>query len=423
MPRKILLEECAYYSDERVKGANILTEEFVSTDSLLQNKGGITNPVSLPNGNLISYSTADILVGNIRPYLKKIWYSQREGGCSPDVLVFRAKSNINSKFLYYSLFRDDFFTHMMKGAKGTKMPRGDKKQIMRFEIPLFDLAHQQKIASVLSALDSKIEVNNRINAELESMAKTIYDYWFVQFDFPDKNGNPYKTSGGKMVWNEELKREVPEGWEVKELGQILRTELGGTPSTKEREFWDGDFPWLNSGEIANFPIIDSELKITEAGIKSSATTLMPKGTCVLSITRHLRPSILGVDSCANQSVIGIFESEKIKKSFIYPYLVNDIPRLMTLRSGAQQPHINKGTVDVSKMIIPIDQVLDQYYQVVDAFYNKILNNAFQTKHLTELRDWLLPMLMNGQVKVDKLSDNDETLNMAAEEREKYKRFD
>lgn len=94
MPRKILLEECAYYSDERVKGANILTKEFVSTDSLLQNKGGITNPVSLPNGNLISYNTDDILVGNIRPYLKKIWYSNRKGGCSPDVLVFRAKSGI-----------------------------------------------------------------------------------------------------------------------------------------------------------------------------------------------------------------------------------------------------------------------------------------------------------------------------------------
>ena len=242
------------------------------------------------------------------------------------------------------------------------------------------------------------------------MAKTIYDYWFVQFEFPieaalaakmgDPNliGKPYKTSGGTLVWNEELKREIPEGWEVKELGKVLRTELGGTPSTKNKEFWNGDFPWLNSGEIANFPIIDSELKITEAGIKNSATTLMPKGTCVLSITRHLRPSILGVDSCANQSVVGIFESEKIKNSFIYPYLVNDIPRLMTLRSGAQQPHINKGTVDESKLIAPSDNVLDKYYSLVDSYYDKILNNTFQNKQLSELRDWLLPMLMNGQVK-------------------------
>ena len=282
--------------------------------------------------------------------------------------------------------------------------------IRNTEVDIPDTSYQNKISSVLSALDSKIELNNRINAELEAMAKTIYDYWFVQFEFPieaalaakmgDPNliGKPYKTSGGTLVWNEELKREIPEGWEVKELGKVLRTELGGTPSTKNKEFWNGDFPWLNSGEIANFPIIDSELKITEAGIKNSATTLMPKGTCVLSITRHLRPSILGVDSCANQSVVGIFESEKIKNSFIYPYLVNDIPRLMTLRSGAQQPHINKGTVDESKLIAPSDNVLDKYYSLVDSYYDKILNNTFQNKQLSELRDWLLPMLMNGQVK-------------------------
>lgn len=400
MINKLILKDCSRFSDERVKGKNISKNNFVSTDSLLQNKGGIGNPVSLPNGNLISFNCDDILVGNIRPYLKKIWFSTKNGGCSPDVLVFRANSNVNPKFLYYSLFRDDFFNHMMKGAKGTKMPRGDKNQIMRFEIPKFDITDQQKIASVLSALDSKIELNNKINAELEALAKTIYDYWFVQFDFPDKNGKPYKTNGGKLVWNEELKREIPAGWEVEKLGKVLRTELGGTPSTKDKEFWNGDFPWLNSGEIANFPIIDSELKITEAGIKNSTTTLMPKGTCVLSITRHLRPSILGVDSCANQSVVGIFESEKLKNSFIYPYLVNDIPRLMTLRSGAQQPHINKGTVDESKLIVPSDNVLDKYYSLVDSYYAKILNNTFQIKQLSELRDWLLPMLMNGQVKVD-----------------------
>lgn len=262
-----------------------------------------------------------------------------------------------------------------------------------------DFNYQRKLVKFLSDVDTKIELNNKINTELEAMAKLIYDYWFVQFEFPNEEGKPYKSSGGKMFWNEELKREVPEGWEVKRLGKVLRTELGGTPSTKDKDFWDGEFPWLNSGEITNFPIIDSDLKITESGIKNSATTLMPKGTCVLSITRHLRPSILGVDSCANQSVVGLFESEKLKNSFIYPYLVNDIPRLMTLRSGAQQPHINKGTVDDSKIIIPTETILDQYYSIVDSYYDKILNNAFQVKQLAELRDWLLPMLMNGQVKV------------------------
>jgi type I restriction enzyme S subunit len=275
---------------------------------------------------------------------------------------------------------------------------------------------QNNIVEVLENIFSKIEINNRINSELEAMAKTLYDYWFVQFDFPDANGKPYKISGGKMVWNAELKREIPEGWEVKELGDILNTDLGGTPSTKIEKFWGGNIPWLNSGEIANFPIVESEAHITSEAISNSATTLMPAGTCVLSITRHLRPSILAIDACANQSVVGIFESEKFKSSFIYPYLKNEIPRLMTLRSGAQQPHINKGTVDESLMINPSTIVVEKYYKKANPIYKQIINNSFQNQELASLRDWLLPMLMNGQVRVGEV---EEELGMVAESGEKY----
>ena len=288
---------------------------------------------------------------------------------------------------------------------GTTFKEVSKSVIENLDITLPILSAQKIIAKVLSNLDAKIELNNKINTELEAMSKLIYDYWFVQFDFPDPStssgqaGKPYKSSGGKMVYNEELKREIPEGWEVNKIKKSLKTDLGGTPSTEVEHYWNGSIPWLNSGEIANFPIINSELRVTQDGINNSATSLMPAGSCVLSITRHLRPSILAVDSCMNQSVVGFFESEKLKSSYIYPYLVNEIPRLMSLRTGAQQPHINKGIVDTSFIITPPDQILEKYYKLVDSSYNKIINNAFQNQKLAELRDWLLPMLMNGQVKV------------------------
>jgi type I restriction enzyme S subunit len=268
---------------------------------------------------------------------------------------------------------------------------------------LIDASEQLKQISVLSRLDSKIELNNRINAELEAMAKTIYDYWFVQFDFPDKNGKPYKSSGGKMVWNEDLKRDIPEGWEVDKIGKLFKTSLGGTPTTKVKEYWEnGSICWLNSGEIANFPIIDSIEKITEAAIKNSATDLLPRGTVMLSITRHLRPSILAIDACANQSVVGILEKGNIKCYFLYPYLQNEIPRLMSLRSGAQQPHINKETVDDSFILLPKEgsSILKEYNSKVGNLYELIINNAFQNQQLASLRDWLLPMLMNGQVRLE-----------------------
>jgi type I restriction enzyme S subunit len=311
-------------------------------------------------------------------------------------------NKIDSEFLYYYLKIK--INDIDKLGSGTTFKEVSKSSIEDFELLIPEKTKdQQKIASVLSALDSKIELNNRINAELEAMAKTLYDYWFVQFDFPDKNGKPYKTNGSKMVWNEDLKREIPECWEVSKVGRLLKTSLGGTPSTAVKEYWDnGSICWLSSGEIANFPIIESELKITEAAIQNSATDLLPKGSVLLSITRHLRPSILGIDACANQSVVGIYEKGDIKSCFLYPYLQNEIPRLMSMRSGAQQPHINKEVVDESLILTPPSSslILKSYNKEVGGLYDLIINNAFQNQKLIELRDWLLPMLMNGQVKVD-----------------------
>ena len=269
--------------------------------------------------------------------------------------------------------------------------------LVEYDIPSID--QQIKVSNVLSFINMKLALNNKINTELEAMAKLIYDYWFVQFDFPDANGKPYKSSGGKMIYNKALKREIPAGWKGDIIGNILSSDLGGTPSTKVKEYWGGNIPWLNSGEIAKFPVIEAEEHITSDAIEKSATSLMPKGTCVLSITRHLRPSILAIEACANQSVVGIYESEKLKSTFLYPYLKNEIPRLMSLRTGAQQPHINKGIVDESPIIIPSDEPLNIYYEKVKGIYEQIDNNAFQNKELGELRDWLLPMLMNGQVTV------------------------
>tara|TARA_B100000989_G_scaffold14472_1_gene9635 strand:- start:823 stop:2058 length:1236 start_codon:yes stop_codon:yes gene_type:complete len=349
----------------------------------------------------------DILYSEIRPKNKRYAYVKElekpeDYVVSTKLMVLRKKSTeLNNDYLYLFLTNQSTIDYLQSRAENRigSFPQITFDIIRNLSIRVPSLKAQENISKVFFDINKKIELNNEINAELESMAKLIYDYWFVQFDFPDENGKPYKSSGGKMINNEELKREIPEGWEAKRIDEILKTELGGTPSTKIDEYWNGEYPWLNSGEIANFPIIDSELKVTESGISNSATSLMKKGTCVLSITRHLRPSILAVDSCANQSVVGIFESDMLKSSYIYPYLVNEIPRLMSLRTGAQQPHINKGVVDESPILIPEEAILNNYYTSVNPMYNKIINNSFQSKKLSELRDWLLPMLMNGQITV------------------------
>lgn len=324
------------------------------------------------------------------------------------ILILRCNNNIIAKCISEVLYSNEsLIQSFLEGSSGQSELDRVRLFNLRFKLPE-DENSKQFIAKFSQEIINKLALNTRINAELEAMAKSLYDYWFVQYDFPDGKGKPYKASGGKMVWNVQLKREIPEAWEVDKIGDRLYTTLGGTPSTTIKEYWEGGtISWLNSGEIASFPIIESELKITEAAVKNSATDILPKGSIMLSITRHLRPSVLAIDACANQSVVGIKEKGDIRYFYLYPYLKNEVPRLNAMRSGAQQPHINKEIVDESLIVIPNESssVLKEYNYKVGPLYERIINNALQNQQLTELRDWLLPLLMNGQVTVWDSAEN------------------
>lgn len=164
---KCKLEEICLFRMEKTNVANLTTKTYISTENMLPNKSGIVNATSLPTVNLTrAFENGDVLVSNIRPYFKKIWKARINGGCSNDVLVFMAKEDIDSDFLYYVLADDAFFAYAMATSKGTKMPRGDKKSIMQYEVPCYDVETQQKIASILKSIDEKIELNNAINNNL-----------------------------------------------------------------------------------------------------------------------------------------------------------------------------------------------------------------------------------------------------------------
>ena len=164
---KYNLSNICDYVKGKVDVALLDEDTYVSTENMLPNKGGITRASSLPTvAQTQSFSAGDVLVSNIRPYFKKIWIAEFDGGCSNDVLVFRAKGRVSKRFLYYVLANDAFFDYSMATSKGTKMPRGDKKALMEYEVPDYSLTAQQKIARLLSALDDKIRLNNEINKNL-----------------------------------------------------------------------------------------------------------------------------------------------------------------------------------------------------------------------------------------------------------------
>lgn len=164
---KSKLSDICSYRKEKIAVAKLDRGNYISTENMLPDKNGVTTATSLPTTiQTQKYAKGDILVSNIRPYFKKIWFADKNGGCSNDVLVFKTKEGTDPRYLYYVLANDPFFEYSMATAKGTKMPRGDKKALMEYEVPDYDLKEQNKIAGVLSAIDDKIQLNNKINKNL-----------------------------------------------------------------------------------------------------------------------------------------------------------------------------------------------------------------------------------------------------------------
>ncbi len=395
--KTIKLRSVADYSDDRISFTKLSPDNYIGTDNLLQNKLGKANALYTPKiGITAGYGEGDILIGNIRPYLKKIWYATNNGGSSADVLTLKVKKDSDSKFVYYSLFRDDFFYHMMKGSKGTKMPRGDKTQVLDFLIPSFPITVQQKIASVLSSLDSKIELNNKINSELELMAKTLYNYWFVQFDFPNKNGKPYKTNKGKMVWSEDLKKEIPEGWECLFLNDYLEFERGMEPGAtnyfdlKETE---NHIPFYKVGGM------DGESK-TWILKEIAGSSLAVEDDIFVSFDGTVGKLVIGISGAYSTGIRKIYQ----KKGYFpkaYVYFVFDSEEIQkTIKKYATGSNILHAGSSIDVLAVPYNkEVIVAFNSKVENIFLKLLQIKKENRELSELRDWLLPMLMNGQITI------------------------
>jgi type I restriction enzyme S subunit len=428
-----VLKDAVKYSGDRISLENVSLENYVTTDNLLQNKQGKVSVESLPPNsvNVTKYEKGDILISNIRPYLKKIWYASYSGGSSADVLTLKVNKNFNSNFIYYTLFQDKFFEHMMNGSKGTKMPRGDKNQILNFPIPNFPIHTQKSIAKVLSDLDTKIELNNRINRELEAMAKTLYDYWFVQFDFPvassasatgevqpeqgevAERSRSYKSSGGKMVYNAELKREIPEGWEVKNIFKCCNVQYGFPFST---DYFNTDGKGVPVIRIRD--ILENSISNYSSEQNIDAKYLIKKGDILVGMDGNFHINYWAKDGCyLNQRAVKL--SETILPNIYLKYQIEPFIKLREKSvSRTTVGHLSDKDLKALSIVIPSKAVLSS----ISSIYNGLLKRMIQTKNenqqLSELRDWLLPMLMNGQVTV---KESEESLSIAAEPSVEYKK--
>jgi len=333
------------------------------------------------------------------------------------ILVLRCKDQFIAELLAYYLFSiEEKLMSFMTGSSG----QGELDKMVLFQIetlfPVKEIESKQ-IAKVLSDLDAKIELNNKINAELEDMAKLIYDYWFVQFNYPGKNGKPYKSSGGKMVYNAELKREIPEGWEVVELQDIANITMGQSPpGDSYNEEGIGKVFYQGCTDFGSrFP--------TNRKFTTQPSRHALEGDILLSVRAPVGTMNIANEDCCIGRGLAALNSKIGSISYldgVLRYLKQVFDRRNT--DGTTFGSITKGDLFSLLVIKPNDDVLKNYNSIVHPMFEKQNKIGLENQHLSSLRDWLLPMLMNGQVSVrtayEKLEEVE--LGVAAEGEGEYK---
>ena len=291
---------------------------------------------------------------------------------------------------------------------GSTLPSMTKSAYESIVVKLPDLKIQKAVATILFNIRKKLETNNKINQELEAMAKTLYDYWFVQFDFPDQNGKPYKSSGGKMVYHPELKREIPEGWGVEKL-ENLGTIVGGSTPTKSisDNFTKGGegYSWITPNDLSNNKgnkfIKNGEIDVTVRGLKDAGLKLYPEGTVLMSSRAPVGYLAISTKEIpTNQGFKSFIPDKKYGKNYIYYTLQNNLKVIEQHASGSTFKEISATVLKDITIIQPNLDIVKKFEEKVSSINSYIKVNEEQKQELTQVRDWLLPMLMNGQVKVE-----------------------
>ena len=386
------LKDICKFVNEKVDTSSFHLEDYVSTENLLPNKGGVTVASKIPQGKATLFKKGDILISNIRPYFKKIYLAKKHGCCSNDVLCIRPNSNIPSSYLYYLLSQDSFFDYVMTGAKGTKMPRGDKGHIMNWAVYQSTLSQQQNIAEILTPLDDKIAVNSRICANLEAQAQALFKSWFV--DFTPFKDQPFVDS--------EL-GPIPQGWKVGKLGDIGEIVGGSTPSKSKPEYYTTHgIAWLTPKDLSTSKAkftSRGEIDITDEGYNSTSTKLMPRGSVLFSSRAPIGYlTIAKNEICTNQGFKSLVPNGA-GTGFIYYTLRHLTPQIENRATGSTFKEASATLMRSVETIVPPTSILNKFEELLRPILQFQEKKEEENQRLAALRDTLLPKLMSGEIKL------------------------
>lgn len=380
-----------YLQENILKENNFVGEYYISEE--YYNKK--MSRYAVKEGDFIV--TCDGTLGEIFQ-LKNI---SEKGIISSSLLRITLNNEIVDNDYFYYLFKAIIKRQLITQGNNSVLKHLPGLEVIRnHSIKLHNLTEQKKIGNILKKIDDKIKNNNKINSELKNMAKTIYDYWFLQFEFPNDKGNPYKSSGGKMVWNEELKKEIPEKFNRMVLKNIdgITIITGKTPSTKEEDNFGNDVMFITIEDLRkNTFIVDTNRKLSIKGANTQKNKYIPKGSiCVSCIATIGEIAISTENSQTNQQINSIIAKEIKIRNYLY-FCLKNIFSNFRVKSGNIFSNMNKEEFENIKILLPNDEVLGKFYESINSLFIKIEKNTKEIRELTSLRNYLLPLLMNGQI--------------------------
>ena len=376
-------EEYLEKSDYKIINATALMDGFIDW-----NNCGFITKERYEEAKEIMLKENDILISKDGTLGKIGYVKNLTTPCSVASGVFVLRNTepnlIDFDYLYHVL-KSDIFKNFIKRNKalGSTIPHLYQRDLENFEIDIPSLSEQRRIAKILNDIDSKISNNNRINFELESMTKTLYDYWFLQFEFPNEEGKPYKSSGGKMVWNEQLKREIPEGWMISELGTIILENSKSKIQVGNANVQKGNIPFFTSG--------DDIIYVNNALVDGFNIYLNTGGNAGFKC--YYGKANYSTDTwCIKGANDYIF--------WLAGYLSNILPYMnIKFFAGTGLKHLQKELLKKELIILPDAKTLKKYNSIIEKNYKEISLLKQENQKLASLRDFLLPLLMNGQAKI------------------------
>ena len=337
--------------------------------------------------NIANVKAAGIITGRSGT-LGKFQYAETDFWPHNTTLWVKDFKGNDPKFAYYLLQCLDFTVFNSGGA----VPSLNRNLLNAYIVNVPPLETQKKIASILSGYDDLIENNLKRIKILEEMAQQTYEEWFVRMRFPGHESVTMNPETG-----------LPEGWEKVKLGDWIKTSSGGTPSKKkEVEYYEnGSIPWVRTGELKNFILIDSEIKITESGLKNSSAKLFPKGTVLLAMYGNTigETSYCAFETSTNQACCGFLVKKDYESYFIHQYLLYNKEHILSFRMGAAQENISQSIIQNIELIKPLEDILIDFGDNLKLIYDSIINLQNQNQRLREARDILLPRLMMGMIEV------------------------